>query len=90
MGSARPERGHPVVDLEWQQRARCRGLPTEIFFASDGERGSRRAAYEERAKEFCRCCAVRRECLSYALASFESFGIWGATTPRERRSRAAQ
>ncbi|MCV7298148.1 WhiB family transcriptional regulator [Mycobacterium barrassiae] len=73
-------------DLQWQLRARCRGLPTAIFFASDGERGERRVAHEERAKRVCRSCPVQRECLRYAVASMESWGIWGAMTPRERRS----
>lgn len=70
--------------MEWQLQARCRGLPTEIFFASDGERGQRKTFHEERAKAVCRSCPVRRECLRYALTSVEQWGIWGATTARER------
>ncbi len=70
--------------MEWQLRARCRGLPTEIFFVSDGERGQRKVAHEEQAKAVCRSCSVRRECLRYALTAAEPWGIWGATTPRER------
>jgi WhiB family transcriptional regulator, redox-sensing transcriptional regulator len=90
MDVSRPERRRPVLpvraeDLEWQLRARCRGLPTEIFFAFDSERGSRRAAREEHAKNVCRSCAVHDECLRYAMASVEPWGIWGATTPAERR-----
>ena len=72
-------------ELEWQLRARCRGLPTAIFFASDGERGERRVAHEEQAKKVCRSCPVRRECLHYAVTSAEAWGIWGAMTPIERR-----
>lgn len=71
-------------DFEWQLHARCRGLPTEMFFASDGERGQLRAAREERAKKVCRSCPVKRECLRYAVASAEAWGVWGAMTPRER------
>ncbi len=72
-------------DLDWQLHARCRGLPTEMFFPSDGERGQLRAAREERAKKVCRSCPVKRECLRYALSSVEAWGVWGATTPRERQ-----
>ncbi|WP_082949361.1 WhiB family transcriptional regulator [Mycolicibacterium celeriflavum] len=76
---------HHADDRSWQLRARCRGLPTEIFFASDAERGQRRAVREERAKEVCRRCPVQRDCLRYALTHVEPWGIWGATTPRERQ-----
>ena len=39
----------------------------------------------QRAKSFCESCPVRDECLSYALASEQSHGIWGGTTAEERR-----
>jgi hypothetical protein len=32
----------------------------------------------------CRGCPVRAECLEYALAHDERFGIWGGTTAAER------
>lgn len=68
----------------WWRHARCRGLPTDIFFASDGERGARRAMREEYAKQVCRSCPVCQQCLDYATVSDEPYGIWGAATPRER------
>ncbi|WP_102141664.1 WhiB family transcriptional regulator [Mycobacterium hubeiense] len=71
-------------EWEWRLRARCRGLPTEIFFASEAEKGRRKAAREELAKRICRDCLVRPECLAYAVRSGEAYGIWGETTPRER------
>lgn len=38
------------------------------------------------AKEFCRnLCPVRAECLAWALGHGEDFGVWGGTTPAERR-----
>ena len=37
------------------------------------------------AKEFCRVCPVRKECLAYALATNEQYGIWGGLTLVERR-----
>jgi Transcription factor WhiB len=33
----------------------------------------------------CRRCPVAAECLSYALAADERFGVWGGTLPEERR-----
>jgi WhiB family redox-sensing transcriptional regulator len=32
-------------------------------------------------------CAVRRECLEYALTTKEPYGIWGGLTEVERRAR---
>ena len=37
------------------------------------------------AKQVCRGCDVREECLAYALANDEKFGIWGGLSERERR-----
>ena len=54
---------------------RCRPRP---FFP---ERG----ASTREAKEVCRGCVVRGECLEYALANGEKFGIWGGLSERERR-----
>lgn len=85
----RPLRPLCAEDLEWRVHAECRGLPTEMFFTSEGERGARRAAGEERAKRICRVCRVRSECLRFAVALDEPYGIWGAMTPRERRWIAA-
>ena len=33
----------------------------------------------------CTSCEVRAECLDYALANDERFGIWGGLSERERR-----
>ena len=33
----------------------------------------------------CRGCVVREDCLEYALANGEKFGIWGGMSERERR-----
>ena len=37
------------------------------------------------AKEVCKGCVVRGDCLEYALANGEKFGIWGGLSERERR-----
>ena len=67
----------------WQRRGRCLDLPSEVFFPEDATRGHRRAN-EERAKRICRDCPVVAECREHALRTPETYGIWGATTPRER------
>ena len=62
----------------WQSRANCMGVDPELFFP---ERG----ASTREAKEVCRGCVVRSDCLEYALANGEKFGIWGGLSERERR-----
>lgn len=38
-----------------------------------------------RAKRICMSCDVRTECLSYAMRHNEPAGIWGGTSPRDRK-----
>ncbi|HJO20617.1 MAG TPA: WhiB family transcriptional regulator, partial [Acidimicrobiales bacterium] len=40
---------------------------------------------EVRAKAICSNCQVEDECLDYALAIHEVYGIWGGTNGIERR-----
>lgn len=62
----------------WQTSANCLGVDPDLFFP---ERG----ASTREAKEVCRGCVVQQECLEYALANGEKFGIWGGLSERERR-----
>ena len=66
------------VELSWQERALCAQTDPEAFFPEKG--GSTREA-----KRVCLSCDVRSECLEYALAHDERFGIWGGLSERERR-----
>lgn len=63
---------------DWHDRALCAQTDPEAFFPEKG--GSTREA-----KKICTGCEVRSECLSYALANDERFGIWGGLSERERR-----
>ena len=65
-------------ELFWQERALCAQTDPEAFFPEKG--GSTREA-----KKVCVSCDVRAECLEYALAHDERFGIWGGLSERERR-----
>ena len=65
-------------ELAWQERALCAQTDPEAFFPEKG--GSTREA-----KRVCMSCGVRAECLEYALAKDERFGIWGGLSERERR-----
>jgi WhiB family redox-sensing transcriptional regulator len=78
------EGGIPTVvvlglsDAPWQAKANCMGVDPDLFFP---ERG----ASAREAKEVCRGCVVREDCLRHALSNGERFGIWGGLSERERR-----
>jgi len=64
--------------LAWQADALCAQTDPESFFPEKG--GSTRDA-----KRICESCEVAGQCLEYALANDERFGIWGGLSERERR-----
>ena len=65
-------------EASWQADANCLGVDPDLFFP---ERG----ASTKEAKAVCRGCQVREDCLEYALANGEKFGIWGGLSERDRR-----
>jgi WhiB family transcriptional regulator, redox-sensing transcriptional regulator len=62
----------------WRAAARCRAIDAEGLFLS--------GAQQREARQFCRTCAVRTECLAHALDHRVEFGVWGGMTERERRA----
>lgn len=56
----------------------CQEVDPELWFPDKGQSSSY-------AKKVCRSCPVIEECLDYALAGGERFGVWGGTSERERR-----
>ncbi|MDP9497993.1 MAG: WhiB family transcriptional regulator [Actinomycetota bacterium] len=77
-GSAWGEAVDDDTPLAWQEEALCAQTDPEAFFPEKG--GSTREA-----KRICVGCTVKAECLEYALAHDERFGIWGGLSERERR-----
>lgn len=77
---------HPSISEDWKDDANCFGVDPELFFPESGDNA-------ETAKEVCRACVVRGECLEYALQNGERIGIWGGlgekSRLRIRRQRAA-
>jgi WhiB family redox-sensing transcriptional regulator len=65
-------------DLTWQNQANCLGLDPVLFFPERGES-------TREAKRVCAGCAVREECLEYALDEGFRHGVWGGLSERERR-----
>jgi WhiB family redox-sensing transcriptional regulator len=67
---------------EWRAAGACLSADPELFFpiaqgsAADGQTTS--------ALRVCAGCAVRQQCLDFAMTTCEAHGIWGGTTPDER------
>jgi WhiB family transcriptional regulator, redox-sensing transcriptional regulator len=71
----------------WREQAACLAYPGVLFFGlDDSETPVERRYREEEAKRVCLACEVRQECLEYALATREPYGIWGGLTEIERRA----
>lgn len=63
----------------WMDDGLCAQTSPEAFFPERG--GSTRDA-----KRICVGCDVKAQCLDYALANNERFGVWGGLSERERRA----
>lgn len=71
--------------LSWQDRARCRGQNTELFYPDGMSLGAAKQRIRD-ARRFCQPCRVRRHCLLYALALPDILdrGVWGGTSENQR------
>jgi WhiB family redox-sensing transcriptional regulator len=87
--------GHAGIDLlleasrnrpAWMARGACREHPEVDFFPDAPARGV--APDPGPALAICAACPVVYECREFAEENAE-YGIWGASTPRERRARSA-
>ena len=67
-----------IAPPAWTTDALCAQVDPDLFYPETG-------APNQDAKRICGGCDVRAECLAYALAHRERFGVWGGTTERERR-----
>ena len=67
-----------VADEDWRAGALCSRTNPDLFFAVG-------AREHREAKQICKQCPVRMECLVYALEGPIDHGIWGGMTERERR-----
>jgi WhiB family redox-sensing transcriptional regulator len=80
------------AEQRWRDRALCRETDPELFFPV----GTTGTALNQiaQAKQVCGQCAVRIDCLEFALATNQDSGIWGGLSEEERRairrSRAAR
>jgi WhiB family redox-sensing transcriptional regulator len=68
---------------EWIDDALCAQTAPDAFFPEKGESPSP-------AKQICFTCGVRLECLAYAMAGNERYGVWGGMATRERDKKRPQ
>ncbi len=66
-------------DEAWRTRGVCQGIDPETFFPAPNEPA-------DKAVSLCRSCDVQGPCLAWALEVGDCHGVWGGTTPRERRA----
>ncbi len=67
-----------VPPAKWRTAGACLDADPEAFFPTAAEDPSPAVAV-------CRTCPVQGACLAAALETGECDGVWGATTPEERR-----
>jgi WhiB family redox-sensing transcriptional regulator len=64
----------------WMRQAVCLEIDPDLFYPDRGDSWGSRAA-----KRICTACPVREDCLQFAVAHHEHFGVWGGLTPTERQ-----
>src|ERR1043165_7140090 len=70
--------------MDWRHRAVCLDEDPELFFPI-GNTGPAIMQIEE-AKQVCRRCDVREQCLAWALEAGQDHGVWGGLSEDERRA----
>jgi WhiB family transcriptional regulator, redox-sensing transcriptional regulator len=68
---------------EWWSLAACQHVNPDLFFPISAAGPAQ--AQIAGAKAVCAGCAVRRDCLRYALAAGPVQGVWGGMSEEERR-----
>lgn len=71
------------VDRWWDEAA-CLRTDPELFFPVSGRGLSQ--LQTALAKSVCHGCEVWRQCLEYALATRQRYGVWGGLDEEERSS----
>ena len=65
---------------DWRALAACADAPGELFFPDGDDPEEATAAFA-----LCGSCPVREACLTFALRTNQSEGIWGGMLADERR-----
>ena len=71
-----------IYATDWRAAGACLSADPELFFPIPQSAIADRQI--SRALQVCAGCAVRQQCLDFAMQTAEAHGIWGGTTPEER------
>lgn len=74
---------HEYPDFTGKGQAPCTESQLDTFFPEkeDGDYNRRTRV----AKAVCHTCPYMAECLEWAM-KYEEFGVWGGTTPEDRKT----
>jgi WhiB family transcriptional regulator, redox-sensing transcriptional regulator len=72
---------HDLYIDSWREAAACATSRDVDFFPDPADLNE-----ISRAKALCAICPVSDECLTWAVETNQTEGIWGGHTPSERRS----
>jgi WhiB family transcriptional regulator, redox-sensing transcriptional regulator len=67
----------------WRSTGACLGADPDLFFPISATGLAQKQIAQ--AKTICAGCRVRQECLDFAMAHDQVYGIWGGTTPEDRQ-----
>lgn len=67
------------VTEDWRVRGQCATRDPDLWFSTAGKN-------LREAKRLCSLCAVRKQCLAFAIESAVTHGVWGGMSEIERRS----
>lgn len=75
----------------WRDEALCAQVDGELFFPEKGQstREAKQTCNGRPARGMTPAtepCPARAECLAWAIATEQQFGVWGGLTLRERRA----
>ena len=70
----------------WVALGACSDVDPDVFYPEEYSGWQARSLTLE-AKQICSSCPVRVDCLEYAVEERLDHGIWGGTTPGDRRGR---
>jgi WhiB family transcriptional regulator, redox-sensing transcriptional regulator len=68
----------------WVDLAGCREADPDIFFPISTTGAALGQMHE--AQAICALCPVAADCLDWALRTGQDYGVWGGTSPEERRA----
>lgn len=77
------------AEADWRHRAACRDFDDPDIFFPVGNTGPALDQIEA-AKQICRPCAVRRQCLDWAIHTNQDIGVWGGLSEDERKLKRKQ